>query len=126
MNFSLMNSGRPFTDYKPSSMTNQHTKNKNSILTNNEYRKYLTENASSIMSENSYNSYELSPFTHEKHSYADNPTKKNYVFTNINDNHKPYEHEPSDLKDWLINREQLEQRKHTPLVDQDKLLSQDK
>ena len=123
MNFSLENTGRPFTDFKSSSTTNQSVKNKNNIQTNNDYRAYLTSGATSIMKSNAHNSYKLTPFVSEKHLYTPCPTKSNYIFTNDNDMNFPYEYESSNLKQLHLSRRQLNQRKHTPLVNQSELLS---
>lgn len=126
MNFSLENTGRPFTDYKSNSITNDDMKNENLILTNNQYRKYLTENAVSIMESNSYESYVLTPFTENKHKYRPVPSKSNYIFSNDNDMKFPYECDCSNLKQLHLTKQQLNKRKYTPLVNQDKLLSYNK
>ena len=123
MNFSLENTGRPFTEYKSNSVTNQAVRRKNNIKTNNDYRAYLTSNATSIMKSNASNSYSLTPFIHDKHEYSPLPSKSNYIFTNDNDMDFPYEYESSNLKQLHLSRRQLNQRKHTPLVNQDELLS---
>lgn len=126
MNFSLENTGRPFTDYKPSSITNETVKQRNNIMTNNEYRAYLTSNATSIINTNMNNSYMLTPFAEDKHTYIRIPSKSNYIFTNDNDMNFPYEYESSNLKQYHLSKRQLNKRKHTPLVNQDKLLSYNK
>ena len=126
MNFSLENTGRPFTDFKSNSTTNQNVKNKNNIKTNNDYRAYLTSKATSIITTNINNAYKLTPFVSEKHVYTPSPTKSNYIFTNDNDIDFPYEYESSNLKQLHLSRRQLNQRKHTPLVNQNELLSYSK
>jgi hypothetical protein len=126
MNFSLENTGRPFTDYKSNSTSNQFIKHKHNIQTNNEYRHFLTSNASSIITNNKNNAYGLTPFDDEKHEYTPCPQKSNYIFTTDFDMDFPYEYESSNLKQLHLSKRQLNQRKHTPLVNQDKLLSYNK
>lgn len=123
MNFSLENTGRPFTDFKSNSVVNDDLKLYNNITSNNEYREYLTLNAESIMKTNANKSYVLTPFSENKHNYRQVPCKSNYIFLNDNDMTIPYECECSNLKQLHLSKRQLNERKYTPLVNQDKLLS---
>ena len=126
MDFSLMNEGRPFTNYNTASIINQTIKNKNKFFTNNEYRAYLKKNASKIIKSNFDHAYELTPFTPEKHNYTKCPTKTNFVFTNIDDTRRPHEYEQSDLKDSYHTREQLNKRNDVKKLNQYQLLSHSK
>ena len=126
MNFGLENTGRPFTDYNSNGITNNYIKHKNGIKTNNDYRAYLTSNATYIMNNNGNHSYSLTPFVENKNEYTPTPTKSNYIFTNDNDMNIPYECECSNLKQLHLSKLQLNQRKYTPMVNQDKLLSYSK
>tara|TARA_Y100000741_G_scaffold335629_1_gene293705 strand:- start:839 stop:1219 length:381 start_codon:yes stop_codon:yes gene_type:complete len=123
MNFGLENTGRPFTDFNSNSIANQNLKRQNNISTNNEYRAYLTSNATNIMESNIYQSQRLTPFVENKHHYTPMPDKSNHVFSNDNDMKFPYECECSNLKEFHLSKRQLNQRKYTPMVNQDKLLS---
>tara|TARA_B110001469_G_scaffold6862_1_gene7081 strand:+ start:44 stop:424 length:381 start_codon:yes stop_codon:yes gene_type:complete len=126
MNFGLENTGRPFTDFKSISTTNNYIKHINNINGNNAYRAYLTSNATAIMNNNSEQSHMLTPFVENKHSYTPIPTKSNYVFSNNNDIKFPYECDCSNLKQFHLSKRQLNERKYTPMVNQDKLLSYNK
>jgi hypothetical protein len=126
MDFSLMNEGRPFTDYKTAAVINQNIKNKNKFFTNNEYRAYLKNNANKIIKHNFSEVYKLTPFTPEKQVYTKCPTKTNFVFTNIDDTRKPHNYESSDLKDFYLSKEQLNKRKNVTKLNQEQLLSHSK
>lgn len=126
MDFSLMNEGRPFTDYKTAAIINENIKNKNKFFTNNEYRAYLKNNADNIIKHNFNQVYKLTPFTPEKQVYTKCPTKSNFVFTNIDDTRKPNNYESSDLKDFYLSKEQLNKRKNVTKLNQDQLLSHSK
>lgn len=126
MDFSLMNEGRPFTDYKTAAIINENIKNKNKFFTNNEYRAYLKNNADNIIKHNFNQVYKLTPFTPEKQVYTKCPTKSNFVFTNIDDTRKPNNYESSDLKDSYLSKEQLNKRKNVTKLNQEQLLSHSK
>ena len=122
MNFGLMQTGRPFTDYSTASIMNKDIKKDHDVPTNNDYRQFLQRNAINIMTDNKSNAYMATPYNNMKTLKINIPPKSNHIFTNIHDKTKTTGYEPSDLKDSFITRKQLEQRKHTPLVDQEKLL----
>lgn len=91
--------------------------------TNNEYRKYLINNANNIIK---YNHLSVCNDTNtiitneKKYNYKNTNTP--YLYYSENDQYKPLGYNDSDLKMSYISRQELENRLHTPYINQDDLL----
>jgi hypothetical protein len=91
----------------------------NNIMTNWEYRKYLTQNSKTIMQYNFVEScndtgYIIPPKTIEKESKKEKLITP-FTFDNLNDRSKPFEN--SDLKELYLTKEQLNARKMNPIFE---------
>lgn len=126
----LMSDGRAVTgSWQPESTINADLIQTNGIKSNWEYRQYLQKNAKQIME---YNYHESANDVGYFKRPIDIPSiqsnvvhgirKTPHQFTSAMDNSKPFGYSSGDLKDVYLSREQLESRKISPVVTQDKLL----
>jgi hypothetical protein len=126
----LMSDGRAITaSWQPESTINADLIQTNGIKSNWEYRQYLQNNAKQIMEYNFHEScndvgYFKRPI--DIPSIQSNLTQgihnTPYKFSSVNDNKKPFGNVSSDLKNMYLSREQLDTRKISPIITQDKLL----
>lgn len=84
---------------------NEKNKRRTNIVTNNDYRKYLTKNAGSIIEKNSLYHYSKvgNPSLFQMESQNNTP----YLYTGPLSNEKPIGYQDSDLKNHYLSREQL-------------------
>jgi len=126
----LMSDGRSVVaSWQPESIINAELIETNKIKSNWEYRQYLQKNAKQIME---YNFHESATDVgyYKRHidipsiqsNVVNGPHKMPYMFTSGLDNTKPFGYASSDLKQMYLSREQLEARKISPAITQDKLL----
>lgn len=126
----LMSDGRSVVaSWQPESIINKELIETNNIKSNWEYRKYLTHNSQQIME---YNFREASNDVGYFKRPIDIPSIQSnvaggiksspYLYSSGLDETKPFGHSTSDLKTMYLSREQLEARKISPVIAQDKLL----
>ena len=92
---------------------------KNNIMTNWEYRKFLTKNASIIMEYNFRESandtgYILPTLEEQKQKQKQKQNQTPSSFTSLNDRSQPFQN--SDLKEIYLTREQLNAKKISPFI----------
>ena len=106
----IIQDGRLYTDYNPSSMLNDKIRESNKITTNTKYKEYLTKNAKIIMN-NNFNSSGLTSDTNMN-------LGKNYPYTfnDVNDVTIPPGYESSLPKNLYLSREQLYSNQIRPLI----------
>ena len=125
----LMSDGRSITaSYQPEAVINNELIKQNNIVSNWQYRKYLTENSKHIMEVNFreasndagyYKRYTGTPLDNSEKMY-DNTSP--YLFDSFLDNSKPFGYASSDLKNLYLSREQLNSRKISPVITQEEIL----
>jgi len=128
----LMSDGRAIVaSWQPESIINAELIETNKIKSNWEYRQYLQKNAKQIMEYNFHESandtgYYKRPIDVPsiQSNVVNGPHKAPYLFTSGLDSTKPFGYASSDLKEMYLSREQLESRKISPVITQDKLLGQ--
>jgi len=126
----LMSDGRAITgSWQPESTINKDLIESNNIKSNWEYRKYLQQNSQQIME---YNFRESSNDVGYFKRPIDIPSIQSngangirltpFLYSSVLDGSKPLGYASSDLKTVYLTREQLESRKISPVITQDKLL----
>jgi hypothetical protein len=128
----LMSDGRAIiASWQSESIINAELIETNKIKSNWEYRQYLQKNAKQIMEYNFHESandtgYYKRPIDVPsiQSNVVNSPHKAPYLFTSGLDSTKPFGYASSDLKEMYLSREQLESRKISPVITQDKLLGQ--
>jgi hypothetical protein len=126
----LMSDGRAIVaSWQPESTINAELIETNKIKSNWEYRQYLQKNAKQIMEYNfqesaTDNGYYKRPIDIPsiQSNVVNGPHKVPYLFKSSLDNTRPFGYASSDLKQMYLSREQLESRKISPVITQDKLL----
>ena len=112
---SLMNDGRPVSNYESSVSLDNKLKQTANINSNTDYRKYLQTNADSIIKNNQLTACSecaISPY-YLKTTQKNNFTKP-YIFDSILSNDQPYGYETSDLKNLYLSKESLHALVHAP------------
>ena len=136
----IMDDGRNYATWQPGAVINERIRQKESIKTNWEYRKYLIENADSIIKQNQLAAcneccscparYTTQPShsltddeirTTRMHQVSDTPP---FLYKSCTDNKQPYGYENSDLKNLYLSEYQLQSRMVTPIITQAQLLQQ--
>lgn len=111
----LMKDGRSvISSWNAESSINDKIRKENGIVTNWDYRRYLTKNAATVM-ENNYNETANdtgSMFIEQTRQTPNSP----FLYGSINEKAIPYGFEESDLKDNYLSREQLYSRKCAPTL----------
>jgi hypothetical protein len=126
----LMSDGRAIVaSWQPESIINAELIETNNIKSNWEYRQYLQKNAKQIIEYNFREAatdvgYYKRPIDVPsiKSNLVTGPHKTPYLYDSNLDNTKPFGYTSSDLKEMYLSREQLESRKISPVITQDKLL----
>ena len=106
----IVQDGRLFTDYSPSSMLNDKIRESNKINTNTKYKDYLIKNAKLIMN-NNFNSAGLT-----SDSNANLGRNYPYAFNDVNDSTIPAGYEMSQPKNLYLSREKLVSNQIRPLL----------
>jgi hypothetical protein len=126
----LMSDGRAvYGSWQPESTINADLIQSNGIKSNWEYRQYLQKNAKTIIEYNFQEScndvgYFKRPIDIPsiQSNVVNGQQKSPYLYSSATDNSKPFGYSSSDLKELYLSREQLESRKISPVVTQDRLL----
>ena len=124
----LMSDGRNFASWLPGDQINKQIREDNSIKSNWEYRKYLTDNAENIMNQNSASAcdqccacpavYKNPQSSDEDDNVTTTQTQNNtpYLFKSCTDKSVPFGYENSDLKQIYLNDTQLQCRLSAPTI----------
>ena len=119
----LMMDGRAITaSYQPESILNESLIRDNSIKSNWEYRKFLTENADQLMQYNFRESCNDSGYYKRYEDILNNNASTPYYYSSPTDNSRPFGYSSSDLKDIYLSREQLNASKVSPVITQEQLI----
>jgi len=98
----ILEDGRLFTSYSPSTIINERIRKENHLKSDREYRSYLQNNATKIMS---YNFETTGKSLDRNIPYTFNP----------NDTNRPLGYETSLPKELYLSREQLESNMTRPM-----------
>ena len=104
----IVQDGRLFTDYSPSTVINDKIKSDNRITTDREYRTYLVNNANSIMNYN-FKTIGTTDSSSLGRTYP-------YTFYDVNDRSLPPGYESSIPKNLYLTREQLVANETRPML----------
>jgi hypothetical protein len=120
----LMSDARTFTPYESNAVMNKKIKYKYDIVTNYDYRMFLTRNGNNIISQNQKNACDECGFCQYGKLSEINTTSVNnkYLYKGLTDDSKPYGYQQSDLKSEYVDKQALQSRMYTPLLDQNQLL----
>jgi hypothetical protein len=111
----MMNDGRTFKTWtSDQDKLNEDHHQKNHIMSNDEYRKYLTNNASRLIATNTLESSK--PVGNFIQFEKTNTNSTPYVYQSRNNRDQPYGYESSDLKNYYLSKQQLNERLYTPSV----------
>jgi hypothetical protein len=104
----VVSDGRLFTNYRSEASVGDTLKKENSLKSNEEYRKFLVQNTDSIMKYNYDHmaNENKTDYQHRQYDYG-----RPYLYTNIQDDSKPYGYEDSTSKQIYLTREQLDDKK---------------
>jgi len=121
----FMSDARSFTPYESNEIINKKIKSKYNIQSNYDYRMFLTRNGNDIISQNQINACDQCGFCQyaKLNEINSNQIHNKYLYKGITDNTQPYGYESSDLKKQYIDKQSLQSRLYTPLLNQDQLLS---
>jgi len=120
----LMSDERAFTSYDPMNVVNDDIRLKYDIKSNYDYRQFLINHGDKIIKQNQKEavfSNGLSRFdTYDMDILRVNEGK--YLHKDVHDTHRPYGYETSDLKETYLQRQQIQDRLNTPVLNQSELL----
>jgi hypothetical protein len=119
-----MNDGRNFSGWQPGNAVNESIRRSENIMTNWDYRRYLTTNADQVMTINrldavnasGHGSFDVNPYEQEQRNVP-------FMYSSIMDTREPFGYIQSDLKDVYLSRESLQSRMVAPEITQEQILS---
>ena len=119
----IMHDGRNYASWQPGTEINNNLREKQGIISNSQYRKYLIANADKIIRGNQVESFNETGLNMSNYN-KDNNTNGPFIFNSAVDNRKPSGYETSDLKNIYLSKYQLQSRMVTPVLTQAQLLKQ--
>lgn len=117
----IMNDGRNFSSWLPGEKLNDDIRKQNNIVSNNDYRKYLTNNADSVIKYNQLQACDECCSSINLINTNSN-TNSPFLYTSCYQNNNPKQYETSDLKEEYLSRTMLQSRLVTPVFTQEQLL----
>ena len=106
----IVQDGRLFTDYSPSTILNDKIRESNNITSNTKYKEYLTKNAKVIMEHN----FGYAGLTSDSNLNLGRNIP--YTFNDVNDSSIPSGYETSQPKNLYLSREKLVSNQVRPLL----------
>ena len=106
----IVQDGRLFTDYSPSTILNDKIRVSNNITSNTKYKEYLTKNAKVIMEHN----FGYAGLTSDSNLNLGRNIP--YTFNDVNDSSIPSGYETSQPKNLYLSREKLVSNQVRPLL----------
>ncbi len=120
----IMSDGRNFASWQPGAVVNEQIREKEGIINNWQYRKYLIANADKIIKQNQIAACDECSSSTSLFGSNRKVSEGPYLYKSWHDNSQPYGYETSDLKSAYLTRNQLQSRKVTPLLTQEQLMKQ--
>jgi len=119
----IMSDGRNYASWQPGSTTNQAIREKEGIINNSQYRKYLITNADKIIKNNQLEACDHCSSSTSQFGSGKQMSVTPFLYDTLHGNSKPYGYESSDLKNVYLTRKQLQSRQVTPVLTQEQLLT---
>lgn len=112
----IMHDGR-FTDHNPNALLNNQMMQRENIMSNAEYRKYLQTNADLIIKQNQFQANaKVNSENFVPHTPANTNELGPYLFESSDDNSTPFGYKSSDLKTMYLSKSELQSKLYTPLA----------
>ena len=112
----LMSDGRNFITTHPDNQLNQDILVENRIMSNSDYRTYLTNNSEKIIANNQLEACSNSKCFRDFKRPQMEGTNQPYFFASAFDNTTPFGYVSTDMKNVYLTREQLQSRKVAPTL----------
>ena len=119
-----MADGRNYASWQPGAAISEAIREKEGIINNFQYRKYLIANADKIIKGNQLEACDQCSSTTSQFGSGKKMSGAPYLYGSNRDTSKPYGYQTSDLKNVYLTRQQLQSRQVTPVITQAQLLSQ--
>ena len=119
----IMSDGRNYASWQPGSSMNQAIREKEGIINNSQYRKYLIANADKIIKNNQLEACDNCSATLSQFGSGKQVSITPFLYATIHGKSNPYGYEGSDLKNVYLTRNELQSRQVTPVLTQDQLLT---
>tara|TARA_B110000261_G_scaffold77297_1_gene89221 strand:+ start:6188 stop:6637 length:450 start_codon:yes stop_codon:yes gene_type:complete len=120
----IMADGRNYASWQPGAAISEAIREKEGIINNFQYRKYLIANADKIIKGNQLEACDQCSSTTSQFGSGKKMSGAPYLYGSNRDTSKPYGYQTSDLKNVYLTRQQLQSRQVTPVITQAQLLSQ--
>ena len=118
----LMADGRNFASWQPGAVINKNIREKEGIISNAQYRKYLITNADTIIKSNQLEACDQCGTSIAQYGNANNNGP--FLYKSNLQASKSVGYETSDLKNIYLTRQQLQSKQVTPVITQEQLLRQ--
>jgi hypothetical protein len=119
-----MSDGRNYASWQPGAKRNEIIREKQGIISNFEYRKYLIANADKIIKGNQLEACDNCSANTSAYGSINNLIGTPFLYGSVHDKSNPHGYESSDLKNVYLTRHQLQSRQVTPVISQEQLLFQ--
>ena len=118
----LMADGRNFASWQPGAVINKKIREKEGIITNAQYRKYLVANADAIIKQNQIEACNQCGANIAQYNNTNKEINVPFLYKSNLQSSKPIGYENSDLKNVYLSRHALQSRQITPVITQEELL----
>lgn len=120
----IMSDGRNYASWQPGAKKNEIIREKQGIINNFEYRKYLIANADKIIKGNQLEACDGCSANASTYGGVEKMMSAPFLYGSDHDKVNPHGYETSDLKKTYLTRHQLQSRQVTPVISQEQLLFQ--